>query len=58
MAKSPEEYREDARRIRALARQATAPEIQVALLGVATNYDELARAAETLTALETPEFSS
>jgi hypothetical protein len=36
----------------------TAPEIQAALLGVATNYEELAHAVETLTALDSPEFSN
>jgi putative protein kinase ArgK-like GTPase of G3E family len=57
MTKSPEEYREEARRVRVLAFDATSPEIQTALLGVASNYEELAHSAETLAALDSPEFS-
>jgi hypothetical protein len=55
--RTPEEYREEARRVRRLAEETTSPEIQAALLGVATNYDELAHSAETLAALDFPEFS-
>ena len=55
--RSAEEYREEARRIRALAGEALSPEIQAALLGVATNYDELAHSAELLAVLDSPEFS-
>ena len=56
--KSPEAYREEARRVRALAMGATAPTVQAALLDVATHYDELAHSAEMLAALNSPEFSS
>jgi len=55
-SRRPEEYREEARRVRALAEEITAPEIQAALLDVATNYEALAHAAETLAALDSPEF--
>ena len=57
MTKSPEEYREEARRVRVLACDATSQEIRTALLGVASNYEELAHSAETLAALDSPEFS-
>jgi hypothetical protein len=57
MARSPAEYREEARRVRELAMSATSPSVQTGLLEVATNYDELAHQAETLAALDSPEFS-
>ncbi len=58
VGRTPEEYREEARRVRAVAMDVTAPDVQTALLAVATNYDELAHAAETLAALDSPEFQS
>jgi hypothetical protein len=57
MPKSAEEYREEARRVRALAMGTTSPIVQAALLNVAAHYDELAHQAETLAALDSPEFS-
>jgi hypothetical protein len=56
--KSAEEYREEARRIRKLAMGTTSQIVQGALLNVATYYDELARSADFLAALDTPEFQS
>ena len=56
--KSPEEYREEARRLRELARGTTSRIVQAALLDVATHYDCLARSAAVLAALDTPEFQS
>ena len=56
--RSAEEYREEAHRIRALAGEARSPQIQAALLGVATNYDELAHSAELLAVLDSHEFSA
>jgi len=55
--KSAEEYREEARRVRRLARGTTSQIVQGALLDVATHYDELAHSAETLAALDSLEFS-
>ena len=49
--KSAEEYWEEARRVRALAMKLTSPTAQMALLDTATTYDDLARHAETLGAL-------
>ena len=57
MPKSPADYRKEARRLRGLAMEMTAPEIQRALLQVAASYDGLAHAAETLAILNSPEFS-
>jgi len=39
-------YREEARRVRALATRASAPTVQMALLETAATYDELARQAD------------
>jgi hypothetical protein len=57
-AKSAEEYREEACRVRRLAMGTTSQVVQGALLDVATYYDELARSADLLTALDSPEFQS
>jgi hypothetical protein len=57
MSKSPEEYRAEARRVRELAMEMRAPEIQAALQEVAASYDGLAHAAETLAGLDALESS-
>ena len=46
MAKSAEEYRDAARRARALAKKAISAFARETLLRVATTYDNLAEAAE------------
>jgi hypothetical protein len=56
LSKSAEEYREEARRARALALGTTSQIVQAALLDVAARYDGLAHQAETLAALNSPEF--
>jgi hypothetical protein len=55
--KSPEDYRQEARRVRALAMETPSSVVQGALLRVADHYEELAHSAETLAALDSPEFS-
>jgi len=49
--KSAEEYREEARRVRALAIKAV-PTVQAALLDVAATYEDLARQADYLAKLK------
>jgi hypothetical protein len=56
--KSAGEYREEARRARALAMGTTSQIMQAALLDVAARYDGLAHQAETLAALNSPEFDA
>ena len=56
--KSAEEYREEARRARALALGTTSQIVQAALPDVAARYDGLAHQAETLAALNSPEFDT
>ena len=58
VGKSAEEYREEARRVRKLAMGTPSQIVRGALLDVATYYDELARSADLLAALDTPEFQS
>jgi hypothetical protein len=58
MSKSPEEYREEAHRVRKLAGEMPAPEIRAALWEVAASYEGLAHAAETLAALDSPNFQT
>jgi hypothetical protein len=55
--KTAEGYREEARRVRELARETPAPEIKAALREVAASYEGLAHAAETLAALDSLESS-
>ena len=55
-SKSAGEYREEARRARALAMGTTSQIVQAALLDVAARYDDLAHQADTLAALSSPEF--
>jgi len=57
-SKSAGEYREEARRARALAMGTTSQIVQAALLDVVARYDGLAHQAETLAALNSPEFDS
>jgi len=54
--KSAGEYREEARRARTLAIGTTSQIVRAALLDVAARYDSLAHQAETLAALNSPEF--
>jgi hypothetical protein len=56
--KSAEEYREEARRLRKVAEGTTSQIVRGALLDVATYWDGLARSADVLAALDTPEFQS
>jgi hypothetical protein len=49
--KSPKKYREDARRVRELAKASTSVAVQTALLEVAATYDDLALQSERLTRL-------
>jgi hypothetical protein len=56
--KSAEEYRQEARRARRLAMGTTSQIVQTALLDVATHYDKLARSADVLAALDSPEFQA
>ena len=58
MPKSAEEYRQEARRLRGLAMEMPAREMRVALREVAASYEGLAHAAETLAALDTPNFQT
>ena len=46
--KSADEYREDARRVRALSETVTTPGLRETLLDVATTYDVMARRADDL----------
>jgi hypothetical protein len=55
-SKSAGEYREEARRAGALAMGTTSQIVQAALLDVVARYDGLAHQAETLAALNSPEF--
>ena len=55
--KSAGEYREEARRARTLAMATTSQIMQATLLDVAARYDALAHQAETLAALNSPEFN-
>jgi hypothetical protein len=43
---SPEHYRAEAERVRAMARRATAGEIKIQLLSVADQYEVMAKAVE------------
>jgi hypothetical protein len=43
-----EEYRQEARRLRALAEKASSPTVRRALLDVAADYETIARYADTL----------
>jgi hypothetical protein len=52
--KSAEEYREEARRVRAVAMKVTSRTVRATLLGVAVHYDELARHVERLAARPPP----
>jgi hypothetical protein len=54
--KSAGESREEARRARTLAMGTTSQIVQTALLDIAARYDGLAHQAETLAALNSPEF--
>lgn len=57
MSKSPEEYRQEARRVRELLPTMRAPDIRAALEQVAVIYDGLAHAAETIATLNSEEFA-
>lgn len=46
--KLAEEYRKDARRIRALAETMVTPDIRATLLTMAATYDDMARQAELI----------
>jgi hypothetical protein len=46
-----EEYREEARRLRALVEKASSPTVRRALLDVAADYETIARYADTLATL-------
>jgi hypothetical protein len=53
--RSAEEYREEARRVRALAETIRTPEAQATLLGVAADYETLAEFVDAFTRYKTPE---
>jgi hypothetical protein len=57
MSKTPEEYRQEAKRIREMVPAILAPDIRAALEHVAAIYEGLAHAAETIAALNSQEFA-
>jgi hypothetical protein len=57
MSKSPEEYRQEARRIREMVPAMPVLDIRVALEQIAAIYEGLAHAAETIAALDSQEFA-
>ena len=57
MSKSPEEYRQEARRIRELVPAMPEPAVRAALGQIAAIYEGLAHTAETIAALDSQEFA-